>query len=99
MHGPVVPELYKKYKSCGWSDIDKNANFDNHIFSSEILDVLEQVWSEYGDYSGNELEAISHMEQPWKAARGSLPPYASSNSIIEDKDMFIYYNEQAGINV
>ena len=95
VHGPVVPELYQKYKSYGWSDIPMIDNFDTSIFETEVLDVLEQVWSAYGSLTGNQLEMISHQEKPWIIARNGVPAYAASSALISDWEMFVFYNEQA----
>ncbi len=95
VHGPVVPELYHKYKDFGWHDIPKIKNFDESIFESEVLDILNQVWDAYGKLSGNQLEMISHHEKPWIEARKGIPAYMASSTSISDKEMFTYYNEQA----
>ena len=95
VHGPVVPELYRKYKDFGWQEIPKVKDFDESIFASEILDILQQVWDVYGGFTGNQLEAISHKEMPWIEARKGIPVCMASSEIISDKNMFIYYNEQA----
>ena len=95
VHGPVVPELYRKYKDFGWQEIPQVKDFDESIFASEILDILQQVWYVYGGFTGNQLEAISHKEMPWIEARKGIPVCMASSEIISDKNMFIYYNEQA----
>ena len=95
IHGPVVPELYHEYKDYGGEDIPQKENFDNNLFSTEALDILEQVWTVYGKYTGNQLEMMTHKEQPWINARGTVATYESSTNLVSDKDMFIYYNEQA----
>ena len=95
VHGPVVPELYRKYKDFGWQEIPQVKDFDESIFASEILDILQQVWDVYGGFTGNQLEAISHKEMPWIEARKGIPVCMASSEIISDKNMFIYYNEQA----
>lgn len=95
VHGPVVPELYQKYKSYGWNDISKISDYDTSIFETEVLDILEQVWVAYGSLTGNQLEMISHQERPWIVARNGVPAYAASSTPISDKDMFVFYNEQA----
>lgn len=95
VHGPVVPELYQKYKDFGWHDIPKVENFDESIFESEVIDVLNQVWVAYGKLTGNQLEMISHQEKPWIEARKGIPAYMASSTSISDKEMFVYYNEQA----
>lgn len=95
VHGPVVSELYQKYKGYGWNDIPMITEFDTSIFDTEVLDVLEQVWVTYGSFTGNQLEMISHQETPWKSARNGVPAYAASSTLISDKEMFVFYNEQA----
>lgn len=95
VHGAVIPEIYEQYKQCGWSDIPQTNNFDKMLFSEDEIDILNQVWNVYGSYTGNQLEEICHKETPWIEARSGLPPYASSNNLISDRTMFIYYNRQA----
>lgn len=95
VHGPVISEVYGKYRDYGWQNIPQTESFDDSIFSEDVRDILNQVWSVYGGFSGNELEAISHKETPWISARHGIPAYEPSNNPILDKDMFIFYNEQA----
>ncbi len=67
IHGPVSPLLYRKYKEYGWHDIPQavyKPQFPPHIES-----LLEQVWHAYGNFSADQLEAISHNETPWQNAR------------------------------
>lgn len=89
VHGPVSPELYEKYAGSGWNDIvaeERKLNFDR---KSEEL--LESVYSTYGNISGNELEALTHSELPWLNARGNLGIYEISNNPISPEDMKKYY--------
>lgn len=90
VHGPVSPELYRKYKSYGWSLIPKN-NDSNIELDSETLNLLESVWVTYGDKSANELEALTHLEDPWKNARNNLNDDQPSNALISADDMRNYY--------
>lgn len=95
VHGAVVPEIYEQYKQYGWSNIPQKDDFNKTVFSEDEIDILNQVWNVYGIYTGNQLEEICHKETPWIEARNGLPPYVSSNNVISDKTMFIYYNGQA----
>lgn len=94
VHGPVCPTLYKEYKICGWNDIAKKegANFN---FPVEVLDVLEQVWASYGQYTGIQLEDISHQEEPWKESRKGLPVFQSGDRLIRDETIYKYYTSVA----
>lgn len=95
VHGPVVPDLYHEYKDYGWQNIPKIAFFDESIFSHEENDILTQVWEAYGPLNANQLEMISHQENPWINARKGAAAYVSSSNAIKDEDMFIFFNEQA----
>lgn len=95
IHGPVIPDLYQEYKSYGWQDVPKCNAAVEQAFSSDVLDILEQVWDAYGSFSANQLEMFSHQEAPWRNAREGVPAYAASSNVISDKDMFVFFNEQA----
>jgi uncharacterized phage-associated protein len=95
VHGPVIPDLYQEYKSYGWKAIPKLDVYAGEAFSPDVVDILEQVWGAYGSLSANQLETISHKESPWINARNGLPAYAATTNEISDRDMFIYFNEQA----
>ena len=95
VHGPVIPSVYVKYKDYGWDEIPQENSFDSNVFAADVLDVLEQVWTVYGNMNGNKLEAICHRETPWINARAGIPPFEASHAIIKDSDIFEYYNEQA----
>ena len=91
VHGPVSPELYQLYKVYGYEEIPlykgESGLDDNH------LEVVDSVFSAYGKYDGNELEAFTHSEKPWINARKGKAPYESSEEIISENDMFEYCTE------
>lgn len=90
-HGPVSPELYRKYKSYGWQDIDTHD--ESSIDDPKAIDLLDSVWLTYGDLSANELEALTHLETPWKNARHGLPDGAHCENAISKEDMKNYYSQ------
>lgn len=93
VHGPVIPSVYQEYKEYGYQDIPQtNGRIQ---LSEDIEDILKQVLEVYGDYNGNQLENISHQEDPWKNARKSYSPLESCNEIISEEEMFNYYIKQA----
>ena len=95
VHGPVVPTIYHEYKKYGWNEIPQIPDFHDHIFAPPVLDVLNQVWDVYGDMNGNQLESISHQEMPWIHAREGYGPSENCEKQISDRDIFVYFNEQA----
>ena len=99
IHGPTVPKLYYIYRSYEGYDIPQNDSFNPDIFSTEVRDILNQVWNVYGQYTHTQLELMVHREDPWLNARGKLAPWQASVSPISDYDMFVYYNELANRRV
>lgn len=94
MHGPVFPSLYVAYKQNGWHNIPK-LDKDVVCENSDVQDFLEKIWEKFGDYSADQLEAMTHSEAPWKNAREGVGVAESSNNKISDKDIFVFYNELA----
>ena len=92
VHGPVSRELWVKFTDYGFFNIPKNAceNYREN-FSSEDNELLERVWDTYGEFSGFQLENLTHQELPWIKARENCSPQEPSNNIISDKDMKSYY--------
>lgn len=84
IHGPVCPSLYSVYKEYGWLDIEKEERIPPNIAANkEIINLLEQVYRIYGNLSGDELERLTHSEEPWREARRGLKPNVPSNARIE----------------
>jgi uncharacterized phage-associated protein len=65
-HGPVVPDLYHSYKRHGSGAIPKPDGIDAGIFSTDQIDLLEEVYKVYGQYSAWKLRNMTHDEDPWK---------------------------------
>lgn len=93
VHGPVIPSVYQDYRGYGYQNIPQKIE-NGIIFDDEIEDVLQQVWEEYGDYTGNQLETITHQEDPWLNAREGYSPVERCNVPITDEDIFEYYIQQ-----
>lgn len=91
VHGPVNVELYDKYRDFGWVTIPKKEEDNTNLFVEEELGLLESVWCTYGEKSGNELEALTHDEPPWKTARKGRAPFERSQKVIDPKNMKKYY--------
>lgn len=68
-YGPVVPDVYHRFKENGALGIDLNASKINQIIlSEEEEDMFAQVMSEYGKFSAIKLMEMTHKETPWKEA-------------------------------
>lgn len=89
VHGPVSPEIYQSYKNYGWNDIPiYTGSID---ISDEIYNRVSDIINKYINYSANELEDMTHREDPWRNARSGCEKYDSSNNVIKDEDIVKYY--------
>jgi uncharacterized phage-associated protein len=89
IHGPVYPNLYRKYADKGWKNILPE---NRHVYiNSDDLELLDSVLFTYGDSTGNSLEALSHTELPWIIARAGLKADEGSSNPIGIEDMKKYY--------
>lgn len=95
IHGPVDPELYNTYKSYGWSEIEREKYIPEEVASNyEVFEIIEEVYNSYGELDGNQLEYLTHREDPWLVARGNLKTYESSNNRILDEVIVDYYSKE-----
>ena len=66
-YGPVIPEVYRAFKCCGRNPIDEPTDeFDESKLESDELDLLVDVFSAYGRYTGWALKEMTHIKGgPW----------------------------------
>ncbi len=93
-HGPVIFELYTKYKSYQW-----------HQISDEILDFdyasynfLKDIVSAYGSLDGAALSTMTHRETPWLSARGELDELDGCNEIIPKESLRNFFKAKLRYN-
>ena len=85
-HGPVAKEL--------WVDIKHNSSrqlSSASRLSADDLELVERVLIHYGQMSSDALIKLTHAEEPWVRARGSLPASASSAEEIPIAAMRDFY--------
>lgn len=94
VHGPVIPDLYHRYKQFSWRPIDEEASPN---FPEDILVFLEEVADEYFACDAYALEQMTHVEDPWLRAREGLPMDAPSNEVIRKEWMKEYYGSRVEV--
>lgn len=90
VNGPVCPELFHKTQGrfpVDAADIDGGE--DN--LTDNQKDTIDQVLDYYAGRNAQWLSDLTHMEDPWKKARGDLPKRAVSNNVISKESMAEYY--------
>jgi len=93
VHGPVVPTLYPIYAEYKWMLIPQK-EFDASELDEKAVNILEAVYDTYGGLSGDQLESLTHSEDPWIQARGTAKQWETSTAVISCSAMRAYYMKQ-----
>lgn len=102
IHGPVVPSLYQDYKAFGSGSIapppidmdGDEPKFKFPALEQAAAEHINDVLKAYGDLSTWQLEQLTHHEQPWLDARGTLPVDAPCRNVISKESMRVFYKGQ-----
>lgn len=86
-HGPVVPELYQKYRDLGYAPIAIPQDIDFDKFDIDTKEFLDDVYSVFGQYSAWKLREMTHKEPPWSEAYST-----GSNTVISHKALKEYFS-------
>jgi uncharacterized phage-associated protein len=92
-HGPVIPDLYHRFKAFGSNSIDPS-QLVSHPYEdlhAEDCEFLADIWAKYGAFSASQLERLTHSESPWKDAYGDTVPGLACEAIISHEAMQHYY--------
>lgn len=91
-HGPVYPQIYKKYKNYTYNTLFEKSKF----FVDEIIDddkkiIIDAVLESFGLYSAKCLELMTHEEDPWVNARKGVEDDENSKNVIKETDIDDYF--------
>lgn len=93
VHGPVLPSQYRRFRDFQWKPLTVDVarpqppeDVANHLV--EIVDV-------FGSENAVALELMTHREDPWRDARGDLPPDRPSTARIDKEAMRAFYRSLA----
>lgn len=96
VHGPANREVYDRFKDThlmfsplGLRDI--RPSFKDTNLSEKARNHIDEVLNAYGEYSGVQLEQMTHDELPWIEARGSIPSHERCETIIKETTMESFY--------
>lgn len=64
-HGPVVPSIYRTFKHYGSGAIEVPDQFDDTVFTPAEIDVINEVYTVYGQFSAWRLRNLTHEEPPY----------------------------------
>lgn len=85
-YGPVIPSVYQRYKSYGNGALPKVdlESFDK--YTKEEKDLLDDVYTVFGQYSAWALSDMTHETPPWRDTK--------PNAIITKQSMKNYFMTQ-----
>ncbi len=89
-HGPVIKEVYEKYKIYGYDPIPL-PNEKVKLNNSSLEPLFKNILKHYGELSAKQLENLTHKELPWKNARRGLNDGDRGNNEIGIEDMKSYF--------
>ncbi len=93
VHGPVNRTLWNRFRTYGYQNIDtSDIKGARHISDGTLIELLEDVWVTYGNFTGWQLENLTHTESPWINAREGFSEFEPSDRVIDVKDMREYYH-------
>jgi len=94
VHGPVYKEIYFKYRDFGYDPIeDDNFEFEDIELTEAEEELLDSIIDNFGCYSAETLERMTHSERPWRLTRKDLKPEAKSNEIIRKNLIADYFKD------
>ena len=89
-YGPVVEEVYHKYKQYGSDSLPIPEDIDTSMFTKDQLDLIEEVNEIYGQFSALKLMQLTHSERPWQET--------TRNCIILPELMTAYFSTRINVN-
>ena len=89
-HGPVIPNLYSKYKDYKWRQITEEVS----IQDQSIYCFIKEIVSAYGSYDGAMLSTMTHREKPWLEARGDLDESQGSTAVISKEALRDFFSSK-----
>ncbi len=90
-NGPVCPQLFHVHQGKFIVDADDIPCGSSDNLTSGQKEDIDIVLKDYGDMEPFDLRELSHSEDPWKNARGSLPEGAKCQTEISKTAMGEYY--------
>lgn len=99
VHGPVCKELYDRFKETKslYSFITLSDMLDTSPKTKIVagdVEFINFILENYAGFSGAELEAMTHKEEPWIEARKGLAPMERGNRVISEASMSAFYGKK-----
>jgi uncharacterized phage-associated protein len=106
VHGPVNREIWDRFKSTKsmYSVLtveDIRPVFNLSSLADNVQTHIREVIEAYGKLTDDQLENLTHAEEPWQVARDNCKAYQRCETVIPEDTMKRYYrlrNEQSTVS-
>lgn len=92
IHGPVIRELWDKYKDYSYEPIDEEVTSPE--LDARTNQFLEEVAEAYLDKDAHTMELMSHREDPWILARKGYADNERCTNTISEESMRTYFKSR-----
>lgn len=98
VHGPVNRQLYDRFsKTHMMYDLvkvsDIRPEFDLEKMPKDIREHIDEVLEAYAQFSGPQLESMTHEEQPWILARNGRKSSERCETELDEDVMTTFYKK------
>lgn len=92
IHGPVSPRLYNEYKEWRGLVIPQRTCPEDELHTLEnFKKFLHKIYDLYKEYSADELEELTHSEEPWIEARKGYKKKDICRVVINNQTITDFY--------
>lgn len=100
VHGPVSRKLYDRFsgKHMMYDLLDEGdlqQGFEIESLPLAVRMHVDEILEAYAGFSGSQLEVMTHSEEPWIKARGTLKASQRCENEIDEGIMASYYRKMA----
>lgn len=85
-HGPVIRNVYDYIKKVALSNELVTCKSKIELSNPKIENFIDKILKVYGQFSGYELEQMTHSETPWMITQ--------RNDVIGDEIIYNYYSNK-----
>jgi uncharacterized phage-associated protein len=90
-NGPVVSALYDRHRGQFKVDVTLFSDGDINALAEGQRSSIDKVLDFYGEKTAQWLSDLTHSENPWVNARGTIPVGAPSTEVITKAAIHEYY--------
>jgi uncharacterized phage-associated protein len=92
-NGPVCKALYNEHKHMFIISYKELKKGKPDVFNDTQKETINSVLDYYGDKEPHWLSQLTHLEQPWRMARGNCQMGERCDNVISKESMRDYYSE------